>query len=219
MAHSFDTDLTVPQRTKLRDAVVTRLGGLLRTNGLYLDEVKPFGRPLRGTLGEDELADLARVLVPGRSTILVAVGAAKFKPLGVNGVKDRYLADVDLMLYFSSNNARSLIDRIVQDPGSVRSNKKDPGVEVMMEHARELMLGYQLTDASDTIYRIVPVDEDEIDTGDDYVFWMQNYIVQFEASVKRYKNITELMTLLHATYSEMTTETAQNPIVTTETTP
>jgi hypothetical protein len=218
MAHSFDTDLTIAQRTKLRDAVVTRLGALLRSNGLYLDDVKPFGRPLRGTLGEDELGDLARACVPGRSTILVALGGARFKPLGVNGVRDRYLADVDLMLYFSSNNARSLLDRVAQDPGSTRSNKKDPGVEVMMEHARELMLGYQISDASETIYRIIPADEDEIDTGDDYVFWMQNYVVQFETSVKRYKNLTELMTLLHATYSEMTTETEQNPIVTTETT-
>lgn len=216
MAHSFDTGLLVPQRTLLRGAVVSRLSPLLKVNGLYLDEVKPFGRPLRGVLGQDELTDIAEA-TNGRACILVTVGAARFGPLGVNGLKDRWLADVELILYFGSNNARSLIDRVQLDPGAALSNTRDPGIEVMMEHARMLMLGVQIEDASKTIYRITPVSEDELDTGEDYVFWSQSYSVQFETSVKRYKSLTELMTLLHATFSEKTTETAQNPIVTLET--
>lgn len=191
MAHVFDTALAAPQRTLVRNGVITLLSGLLVANGGYLASVVPFGAVVRSYTDGDGIAMLYKALSGQAPAIAVALGTRSSKPAGAGGFN--WLCELELFLYFASNNMRDLADgRMGIDATGAASDAADPGLDVMMEHAEELVVG-QRCGASDTIKQVRPDREEELSTGDELTIWLQTYNITLTRTIKEWRGVSQLL--------------------------
>jgi len=191
MAHAFDTGLAASQRKTIRDALVTRLGALKKVEGLYLAAVKPSALVFDGT---QESLDQLREEVKGQTpAILVACGRKTFGAAGATTARDRHAATLEVHVYVCSDNVRGYVARVAGDVVSEADDEADPGTDTMLEHVEELVNGYRISDASETIHGLIPVDEDEVYHGQDFAIWHVRYTVLVERTTLRNKGITELV--------------------------
>lgn len=210
MAHAFDTGLPRAQRTLIRDGVVELLGGLLRANGGYLAAVIPWGSIVRGYTDADGIDELKAALNGRAPAIAVALGDRVTSPggMGSNGWK----SDLELVLYHYGNHPRSLTaGRTSIDARALASDVRDPGLEVMLEHAEELVVGQRVGAAATTnpvgevsravpsIKQVVPTREEELATEAGLTLWAQRYAVQIDRRVNRYRGVAQLLEELRTT--------------------
>lgn len=212
MPHAFDTGLTKPQRALLGDALVARLGALKKTGpaaGLYATTVERIPSPLRG----DDDADYVKHVANGQTpAVLIALGRKTYEAAGMVDQRDQYLADLRFHVYVVSDHMRDpQIARVAGDAASAASNQKDPGLETMLEHVEELLLGHQVTDASLTLYQILPVEERELFHTDEMTVWEIEFRCQVQRDLKRNKGLTEVFETAD-TSSNLHDGGAQNPV-------
>lgn len=193
MPHAFDTGLTKPQRALIGDALVTRLAALKRSANpaLYATTVERIPSPLRGDDEQDYVKGVAAGQFPA---ILIALGRKRYEPAGMVDQRDQYRGTLDVFIYVVSDHQRSPdLARVAGDAASAASNQKDPGLETMLEHVEELLLGHQVTDSSQTIYQITPVEERELFHDSTITVWEQQYQVAVQRDLKRNKGLTETL--------------------------
>lgn len=211
MPQSFDTGLAKPQRALIGDALVARLAPLKRSANpaLYVTTIERIPGPLRG----DDEADYIKQVCNGQTpAILVALSRKRYEPAGMVDQRDQYKASLTFLVYVVSDHQRSPdLARMAGDAASAASNQKDPGLETMLEHVEELLLGYQVTDASQTVYQAIPVEERELFHTLEMTVWEQEYQLAVQRDLKRDKGLTETLQTVD-TGSNLYDGGTQNPI-------
>lgn len=191
MAHAFDTGLARPQRTLVRNGAVTLLSGLLRTNGGYLRAVLPWGGVIRGFTDVKGVDDLWKALLGRAPAIAIAVNDRTSEPAGIGGFN--FKSELELVAYHYSNHPRSLTaGRMEIDAAGLASDTADPGLDVMLEHAEELLVG-QRCGASATVKQVVPTREEELLTDEGLTLWAQRYSVTLHRQINEYRGVTALL--------------------------
>jgi len=176
MSHVFDTGLDTPERTLIQNGAVDLLSRLKRSNGGYLVDVLPFGGIVRTHSDEFDVEQLQKWLgrTPG---IAVATGRADFETLNLQ--RKQFRAEIQLVLYLSSQHGRSPLARMQADQVSQIDAAKDPGLHVIMAHAREIICGVFPTTLTGAVKQVIPLYEDELVTAQTVTIWTQVYRVQF----------------------------------------
>jgi hypothetical protein len=192
MAHKFDTGQPAPQRTRLEQGVVSLLSGLKRSAGGYLVEVMAFPFTMDTVGDEDDVRQFVMALSRAPS-IAVHVGERVDEPGGIGGFSFR--GEFELHVYISSNNMRSSqVGRMEIDGAGLASNQADPGLHVVMEHVRELVIGrYATTPVGADIKQARPYRERAIITAQQITIWEQLYRVKVMTQLDEFRTVTQLL--------------------------
>lgn len=221
MAHTFDTGISKAQRTLIRDAIVERLSSLLRRNGRYVVTIKAHAGIVRSG-SEEELDMIADTTHGGAPYILVACGKKSYSPKGMDGRRARFEAELEVVVYVCSKNLRGDLARLAGDVASAQSDTADPGVEVMLEHVEELLIGFAPTgfagtDPNATIHRLDPVEEDELAIAEDLVIYRQTYSVAVARDLVRAKGISQPLTKITTDHKPDGVPDEAQPLIHSET--
>lgn len=212
MAHAFDTGLALPQRTLIRRGAVQLLSGLLRANGGYLAAVIRWGGVVRGYTDERGIELLTEALNGRAPAIAIALGDYDTSPAGMGGFN--FKGPMELTAYHYASSLRDETDgRTEIDAVGLASNLADPGLDVMLEHARELLVG-QRCGASATIKQIVPTREEELVTENGFTLWAQRYSVTVSSTINPNRGVTQILDEIRAnvrTSDVVTTAIANAP--------
>lgn len=197
-AQQYDTGLAAPQRTLLRNAVITKLGPLLKSNGLYLTAISPIARMYKGGGDEEGLVLIQRALQGRAPAILVALGKATHRAAGMSN--DVGQAEVELGVYVVSLHSRDMeTGRLTTDVVGAADVTADPGIETMLEHVQQLLEDQDL--GVDTIYEPLIQTEDEVWTGADFTIWEQTYHVLVDRDIKPFR-AAPIVTSFETTHSQ-----------------
>lgn len=173
--HTFDTGLAVPQRTLIREGAVALLAKLKRPAG-YLANVSGFGGIVRSYTDQDDIQILVKALGPTPS-IGVATGTRTFESVNVQRTQAK--SSCELILYFANQHSRDmLVGRHESDVTATADAHADPGLDVIMAHALELMHGAYPSQMGTTIKQIQIKREEELATLPEITIWMQTYAVE-----------------------------------------
>ncbi|MBA2718929.1 MAG: hypothetical protein H0U52_06780 [Chloroflexi bacterium] len=193
-AHVYDTGLGKAQRTLVREAVITALSPLLLQpdgSGRYVRAITTIPRPLRGEGDDNGITMLAKALSGRSPSIAIALGRKTFESADMESVLSR--GEIVVSIYACSSNQRSLTDgRLAIDVPGAGSIHADPGIETMLEHIEEQLLGQVL--ALDGTCEMRAVEEDEVFTADDATVWEQTYSVKVERQINPNRGSTALIT-------------------------
>lgn len=209
MAHQFDTNLSLPQRTVIRRAAVQILSKLKRANGGYLADVKPFGGIVRTYTDEQGIEFLQKALAV-TPAIGVQLATRQFRNAAIHtgrGINDprgktqpQALSELQLLLYFASQHSRDgMIGRHEMDSVAEVNVGADPGLDVMMEHALELMHGTYPTATVGTVKQIEIAQEEELATSGAITIWLQTYKITLHSYTgsKEFRTAEQLIDSLH----------------------
>ena len=193
MAHQFDTGQTAPQRTRLEQGVVSLLSGLKKANGGYLVEVMPYAFTMESAADEESVAQFVMTLSRAPS-IAIHVGERVDEPGGIGGFSFR--GEFDLHVYLSSNNMRNQqIGRMQIDGAGLANDQADPGLHIVMEHVRELVIGrYATTPVGADIKQARPFRERAIITAQQITIWEQLYKVKVNTQIDEFRTVAQLLT-------------------------
>lgn len=216
-APTYDTGLAKPQRTMLRAAIAARLSPLLVANGGYLRAVMSLPRPLAGS-SEIELDWFRRAFQGQTPCIAIALGSKKHQPAGLEATEVR--GELEVAIYVASTNQRDLVaGRLEADISSTTDPKSDPGVDAMLEHVEELLLGQNFVlvngAVSSTTSELKFESEEEVYTDGNLTVWGERATLLVERPINPDRLITQLMTEIQTTTSIEGADPA-NPIVTTD---
>lgn len=192
MAHQFDTGQPAPQRTRLERGIVSLLSGLKRSAGGYLVEVMPFAFTMETAGDEDDVRQFVMALSRAPS-IAVHVGERTDEPGGIGGFSSR--GEFDLHVYLSSNNMRNQqVGRMEIDSAGLVNDQADPGLHIVMEHVRELVIGqYATTPIAADIKQACPFRERAIVTMQQITIWEQLYKVKVMTQIDEFRTVTQLL--------------------------
>lgn len=196
MSHTFDTGLSLPQRTVVRRAAVSVLSLLKRPTG-YLASVKAFGGVVRSYTDQPDMELLLKAL-GATPAIGVALATREFQTAALGG--RQALSELQLLLYFANQHGRDgLTGRHESDSVSGVDDTADPGLDVMMEHALELMHGTYPTETVGTVKQIHIQREQELATLPEVTIWLQTYKVQLQSYTgsREFRTAEQLLTSLH----------------------
>lgn len=194
-ARAFDTGLAAPQRTLIRNKLVERFAPLLKSNGGYVMKLGLLPRPLRNR-SEDELSLLGWAIAGVTPAIMFAIGR---KVLTSNGTDGReWEGAYEVTIYAASSNQRSYVDgRLSGDVAAIADLTADPGIDVMLEHIEECVLGQEIGIA--TTLELRESTEDELWTGSDMSIWEQHYTIRATRDINPNRAVTALVTSVHVT--------------------
>lgn len=217
MAHSFDTHLASAQRTLIRAGAVSLLSGLLVANGGYLQAVIPYGGIVRGYTDEIGL-ELLKEAFQGRApAIAIALGDCSLSPAGIGGYN--FTGELELVAYHYSNHPRNVeLGRLEPDVAALASDTADPGLDIVMEHTMELLIG-QRCGASASIKQIRPSREEELRTENGFSLWAQRFDITVTRNINKNRTITQLITEFRSnvrTSDAPTTVISASPVGATE---
>lgn len=214
--HTFDTGLPKPQRTLIREALVRRLAPLLKAAGGYLHGIAELPRPLRSIAPETEDNTILFRVLNGRApAVAIALGKRTHESSGTLATEGR--GTIEVFLYVASQHNRGLVDgRLAADVVSfgsassvpvVAPNKlADPGIEVMLEHVEQMLLGHSLEDEDGdelaTIGELRETDEDELDTFEDVTVWQQRYEIAVDRIINPARDVTQLLLSIQGNHTE-----------------
>lgn len=225
MAHAYDTGLALPQRTLLRRGAVDLLEGLLVANGGYLRAVLPWGGVVRGYTDEVGI-NLIQALLNGRApAMVVGLGDGVGSDGSLGGF--RFAKALELVVYHYSNHARSVTSgRTEIDVTAAASNSADPGLDVMMEHAEELLIGQRVGGAevvnpvnerarsTVSIKQIRWSREEELATDPTLTLWRQVFTVTVTRDINKFRDVSQLLESIHTIVrpSDVPTPDPMDPI-------
>ena len=217
MAHDFDTGLPLPIRSLVRAAVIARLAPLLRANGGYLQAVVPFARVIAG--GDDtDGHDHAYQMLNGRApAALVALGSKSYDATSATNA-GLWQADLALQVVVFSNNARGLVDRLTLDPVGTADDQADPGIDVMLEHVAELLIGCDLGIGA-KVATPRPVSEEHLATSEELSIWSINFAISVTADVALLRDVSRRIALIASTLTATTPAGTSADVVVDQETP
>jgi hypothetical protein len=208
-SQAFDTGRTLPQRTELRNALVAKLSPLLLANGLYLLAVGKLAKAWTGEHDEQGLVLINQALQGRYPSMLVALGDASFKPVSIDGLI--YRGEVSVHVYVASANPRGYDDgRLSPDVTSNADVHADPGIDAMLEHARQLLVGQDLGVNSAEEPRLHG--EQHVFTGEVFSCWEETFLVKLEVVINPDRSIVELVSSIDT--KTLTPTDVANPQVT-----
>jgi hypothetical protein len=209
MSHAFDTGLTLPQRTVVRRGAVEVLSPLKRSNGGYLADVKSFGGVVRTYTDEPDIELLQKAL-GNTPSIGVALATRQFRNASImsgrtlgsdrSRTQPQAISELQLLLYFADQHGRDgLTGRHESDSVAAVDDTADPGLDVMMEHAIELMHGTYPTTVVGTVKQIEIEREEELATLPHVTIWLQTYKLTLHSYTggREFRTAEQLIDSLH----------------------
>jgi hypothetical protein len=198
MPHAFDHGLAKPLRTLVREGVIARLARLGVAVGGYLQAIVPLGSAIRGQEDQDGL-DFLRVALNGRvPAVAVSLGAQTFNPAGQGGYQ--YKPILDVHVYVVTNNLRSREARQAADVVAIADVTKDPGVDIMLEHVSELLIGHQIASSAapkgQQILELRQTREYEIFNDNSLAVWESTFTVALSREINQKRDVTTAITSL-----------------------
>ena len=222
-AQTYDTGLALPQRTTIRNAVIARLAALktTATPARYVFDVKPLARRFRGEGDEDGMNLLIETFQGSAPAIAVALGRKVYEATDGDAYLSR--ATLELAVYAVSKHSRGTVEgRLATDVTGDASVTADPGLEAMLEHIEELLLGQAI--GVDGVSELRPVSEDEVITAADGSIWEQVYELHVERQINPSRANTTLITSIEGDHrldgiadTNPNSNADLNPLVTTVT--
>ncbi len=197
MTHVFDTQAALPQRTIVRRGAVALLGKLKRANGGYLQDVRPFGGIVRSYTDEPDIEIMQKAL-GAAPAIGVALASRTFHTLAIG--RRQALSELQLLLYFLNQHSRDgLSGRHEADSVALADDHADPGLDLIMEHAIELMHGSYPSLLTGTVKQIQIKSEQELATSGALTLWMQTYDLTLQSYTggREWRTAEQLITSLH----------------------
>ncbi len=202
----FDGGLELPYRTIVRNAVVELLSPLLRANDGFLAAVVKLPDRIQ-RMDENGSMQLFQQLLGRAPAIGVAIGDRVAQPAGISG--NRQLTFLDVHVFFINNHARSLMARVEADVTSTGDGElllatasADPGIDVAMQCAEELLIGRQLErpapqppEAPDlgtgkgVIRHLELRREESLITDNQATVWEQTYVVGVSRSINKTRGV------------------------------
>lgn len=227
MTRTFDSGLVQANRTIVRNRVAELLAPLLKSNGGFLKAVSRIDAPLEA-YDEDGMSQMFATLLGRAPAILVACGDRELKPAGISsGFKN--MSFLDVHVYFVNNNARSLLARAEADvvsagdanavPPIAGDDTADPGIDVAMQCAEELLIGQKLdTETEGAVIKHLELKRERVlRVSNRLALWTQNYLVGVTRSINQRRGITQRLLGFNTTIRP-DGETAESPATTTFTT-
>lgn len=188
MTWTFDSTLTGPIRTLIRNAVIARLAPLQAPIG-YLEATIPLGFQVRDH--QEDTLDLLYAELGGRTP---AIAVAILDQDGESaGAIYRGRGTYDVELYVVSSHRRGLTEgRTMADAAAAASNTRDPGIDTTLElvwmllEQQDLGLGTQVQ---------VPRFKREhlIIASDELTVWRQHYAVIATRDVNPNRDLTQMV--------------------------
>lgn len=192
MAHHFDTGASAPQRTRMQQRAISLLSGLKKANGGYLVEVLPIGFMLHRDSREDDVAQFVSALSRAPS-IAIAIGDRDSQVKAIGGYSE--WGEIDLHVYFSSTNARNhQTGRQEIDTAGLASDQADPGLHIILDHAKELLIGQYCAAIGTDIKQIRPSREFQVVNAQPITIWEQTYKVTTLVQIAEFRTVEELLT-------------------------
>lgn len=217
--HKFDTGLFAAQRTVVRLGVAEMLRPLLlpqlggSANG-YIRSIRGLPRPLRAH-SEEELGWIGNAVQGQAPCVLIALGSKGYGPHGMDGPSVHYAGELEIVIYAVSLNSRAFIEgRLAADVVGTANVSNDPGIETLLEHIEELLIGQDPN--VEGIHELRPQSEDEVFTGGETV-WEQRYTCKVEREINPARLVTGIVTTIE-TKNNLDGANAANPVVDTITT-
>lgn len=188
----FDTGLAKPQRTLIRDSIVSRLGALLKTANPagYIPAfgIRALPRSLRGPGDEEGFGALATELQQTAPCIALVLGRLDYEAVSIDATENS--GKLEVIVYIVSRNARGVVEgRLFGDAVAGMSSTAEPGIFTMLEHVRELLIGQKLGVTGVGIMR--PTFEDELATFADVTIWEQRYELEVDVDINPQRGITK----------------------------
>jgi hypothetical protein len=209
MPHAYDTGLLIPQRTAIRNAVVTRLQLLARPT-LYARTVAWL--PVR--LNSEEVApEVIQVLQGNNPALLVALGRGDALAAGMGANRARI--EIEVAVYVVTSHGRDMV--LGRLSGDVRSADitQDPGADTMVEHVEELLTGWDMGIPGVEELRLQS--ENEVATSPDLTVWEVLFSVRCDRTAGRHPVLATLLASIAAAHSAGGADIA-NPVIETVTT-
>lgn len=213
--HEFDTGLPKPQRTLIREGIAARLQPLLKELGGYLGAIVELPAMMRDSRNDDDREMIFRAFNGRSPSIGIALGRRRTEASGTLATEAR--GTIEVGIYIASQHSRDHVKgRLAADivatgdaeatPMLVANLSADPGIEVMLEHVEQLLLGHSLEDedgdALATIGELRATDEDEAGTADDLTVWEQKYEIAVERVINPARNVTQLLLSIQGDHTE-----------------
>ncbi|MGN6107942.1 MAG: hypothetical protein ACTHU0_22730 [Kofleriaceae bacterium] len=194
MAYVFDTGLPEPQRTTIRAALAARLEPLRAPSG-YLQSIVQLPRLVR-YYDEKSITMLRSALAGALPSVGVALGRAVYERNGVDGTETRAALKVGIYAVVAA-----------PDLGPA------PGVETILEHARELLLGQELGIAG--VAELIATEDGPLLAETDFTAFHQLYTVQLDIPIHKARG-APLLTSIEGHQNESgTIGTDLDPFITT----
>lgn len=192
----FDTKANLPQRTLLRRGAVALLAELARPIG-YLQAVTGWGGTIRSHQDMDGITELHTALAGRSPAIAVGLLDRRTTKRHIGGFAA--VGKIELSVYFYSNHRRSLVEgRLEPDAVALVDDLADPGLEVAMEHAEELLVG-RYPSVTKSIKSISHVNEEDlIIASEDFTIFVQRYEVEVDRVINPNRNATERLEQFHS---------------------
>lgn len=225
MARTFDTGLVLANRTVVRNRVAELLSPLLRKNGGFLRAIDKLDAPLEA-YDDDGLQELFSLLLGRAPSIVIACGDRDVQPAGA---AFRAMSFLEVHVYFVNNTPRSLIARAEGDvvsagspshtPPIAADDTADPGIDVAMQCAEELLIGQRLDTATEgsVIKHLQLKRERPLRASKRAALWSQIYLVGVTRTINATRGLTKKMLGINTTIREAD-QPAESPSSTTETT-
>lgn len=205
MTHVFDSGYSLPQRRKIREAIVAQLRRDMpmasmpgSTGHLYIAAIIELPAPF--VESDSDLEEMLKEAVSGRSPILaVALGPRSFEPIGTDALAWR--SELSVHVYVMSSNQRGLLERLRGgDATSQTNDAADPGLETAMEHTLERLAGFTPPDCGASELRVSR--EDFIVVGDEFTAAELTFEMQVETYVNPNRGLTQLATEIDTTHAD-----------------
>lgn len=205
MSHEFDTGFVLPQRRKLREAIIARIREDLEiptkptsTGELYLADVVELAAPFQQ--GDGDLEEMLKESIAGRSPVVaVALGSRSFR--STNTDERSWRGELQVHVYVLSSHARGLLERLRGgDEASEIDRAVDPGLETMMEHVFERLAGFTPPDCRCAELR--PNREDFPYVADDFSVAEMMFDVEIQTDVNPNRARTQVVTNIHTTHED-----------------
>lgn len=202
MTWAFDSGLPKPIRTLVRNAVLAKLAPLAKPTG-FLEALVPLGYDIAGP-HDDHNIDMLVEELHGRSpAIAVALCDCHDSPAGAPGFSKGALV---VELYFVSSHLRDMTDgRVAGDPVAAASDAADPGLEVIMQLAWQLLFNAPMVlddtkvDSKQRAQPLIRVSETPIGSMKDFTLWKQKYTTQITLDVNLYRDVIQQLLSAHTT--------------------
>lgn len=193
MPHMFDTGATKAQRTLVREAVVARLAGLRKSAvpARYLTAIAELPRRFRGEGDAEGLDMLMKAFNGACPAVAVALGRMPLEGAGLEPNELR--GELDVSVYAASQHSRDLVaGRLAADVIATASLTADPGVETILEHVAERLLGQGL--GVDGVSEPRGTEEDIVATFGDITVGELTFTVKVERKINPSRATVQLVT-------------------------
>lgn len=197
---TFDSGLSAPIRTLVRNDVIAKLGPMLRSAGAFAQAIVPYPFAMK-YLGQDDYEIDLLLDIVGNMNPVYAVGVGDM-PGKRAGAAGNNMGTLDVDVYCFTNHMRHLtLGRLEADPVALAVDTADPGIEVMLELARmyltDTMPGPLLgTKAKELRF----VGEHHMVTLREATLWCSRYSVEVELTSKTSRTVYEYITELKTTH-------------------